>query len=120
MDKGDIPRDYTRSFCMAAYLSPWKLSVYTSRIGELSCVQGVCYGGECVDAAQEPPPHCVSKHTVKTNCVSWVARVLVCVIAGVQVRAYSQKGLRSYLFKSCTLGLMSDLRDGMKDRLMNA
>lgn len=70
------------------------------------------------------PPHCVSKHTVKTNCdhisCHGCARVLVCVIARVQVRAYSQKGLRSYLFKSCTLGLMSDLRDGMKDRLMNA
>lgn len=65
-----------------------------------------------------------SKLTViRTNCDHILCRgcerVLVCVIACV-MRAYCQKGLRSYLFKSCTLRLMSDLQDSRKDRLMNA
>ena len=67
------------------------------------------------------PPHCVSKHTVKRNCdhMSCPGCARVCVVACVQVRAYSKKGLRSYLFLSCTLGLMNKLWDLIKNRLTN-
>lgn len=89
MDKGGVPRDdYILHGCLSVAMET--VCVYMSRIGELSCVQGVC-----VDAEWEPPPtvsaSIPSKLTViKTNCDHISCRgcelVLVCVISRVQVR----------------------------------
>lgn len=85
MDKGDVPRDYTLILHGCLSVTMETVCVYMSRIGELSCVQGVgvcvCYGGECEDAARPPPTVSASipsKLTVITFHVVGV-RVDLCV-----------------------------------------
>lgn len=48
MDNGDIPRDYTLILHGCLSVTMETVCVYMSRIGELSCVQGVCAMGENV------------------------------------------------------------------------
>lgn len=100
MDKGDVPGDYALILHGCLSVTMETVCVHMSRIGELRCVQDVCVMA----------PHCVSKRSSRVcdhTCVS------VCLIQ-------AERAERSYLFRSWTLGLMSDRRDGMKDRLMNA